>query len=125
MAGLGQSVLGFALAAVVTGVFYLLGGLGMGDVKLCAAIGAWVGPSQMTMALVAIALAGGAIALVWALATGTLAESLDSTGDLLVRAGKVGLSPHPEVNLSNPRARTFPYAPAIALGTVFSFFMAS
>jgi prepilin peptidase CpaA len=124
LAGLGQSVLGVMLAAAVMGLFYVLGGLGMGDVKLCAAIGAWVGPSQMMMALVAIALAGGVVAMVWALSTGTLAESLDSTGNLLGSLRKKGLRPHPELNLKNARARKFPYAPAIAIGTVFSFFMA-
>jgi prepilin peptidase CpaA len=124
LAGLGQSVLGLALAAVVMGGFYLLGGLGMGDVKLCAAIGAWVGPSQMMMALVAIALAGGGVALVWALSTGTLTESLDATGDLLRSFGKKGRHLHRELNLKNAQARKFPYAPAIAIGTVCSFYMA-
>jgi prepilin peptidase CpaA len=123
MAGLGQSVLGLLLAAVVMGAFYLLGGLGMGDVKLCAGIGAWVGPEQMLMALVAIALVGGGIAVVWAISTGTLGQSLDSTGDLLHRFSKKGLRPHPEINLKNAQARPLPYAPAIAIGTVFSFFM--
>ena len=89
--------LGLLLGAVVTGVFYALGGLGMGDVKLCAAIGAWVGPGQMMMALVAIALAGGVLALAWALATGTLASSLDSTGSLLAGFAVKGLRRDPEI----------------------------
>ena len=43
-----------------------MGGMGAGDVKLCAAIGAWIGPSQLFIALVLTGLVGGAMALVWA-----------------------------------------------------------
>ena len=38
--GLAHSVTGVLLAALVLGLFYFLGGMGMGDVKLCASIGA-------------------------------------------------------------------------------------
>src|SRR5690349_18108325 len=51
-AGLLQSLSGVALAFVLCGAFYWLGGLGAGDVKLCAAIGAWIGPHQLFIAQV-------------------------------------------------------------------------
>jgi prepilin peptidase CpaA len=35
---------------------------------------------------------------------------------------KRGLRPHPEIILNNPLARKMPYAPAIAIGTIISFF---
>ena len=38
----------------------------MGDLKLCAAVGGWIGPTQMVMALVATGLSGGVLALIWA-----------------------------------------------------------
>jgi len=44
--GFGQSIGGIGLAVVLIGVFCWLGGMGMGDLKLGAAIGAWIGPSQ-------------------------------------------------------------------------------
>src|SRR4051812_35125806 len=50
--GLGQSLLGVLVAALLLGILYGLGGMGMGDVKLCAAIGAWIGPRQLVLALV-------------------------------------------------------------------------
>src|SRR5439155_25730156 len=50
--GLTQSTEGFALGAAFFGFLAWMGGMGMGDVKLMAAIGAWVGPSQMLVALV-------------------------------------------------------------------------
>ena len=54
----------------------------MGDVKLCAAIGAWIGPSQMLMALVMTGIAGGIMALCWAVAGGFLGELFKTRGIL-------------------------------------------
>jgi prepilin peptidase CpaA len=104
------------------GALAALGGMGMGDVKLCAAIGAWIGPSQLLVALVVMALAGGVMALGWAAAGGFLGQLFSNTGNLLVGFGKRGLRPDPELVLDNPRARKMPYAPAIAIGTLISFF---
>jgi prepilin peptidase CpaA len=119
--GLGQSVLGAGLALLLFGIFFLLGGMGAGDVKLCAAVGAWIGPGQMVMALLMTALAGGVMALVWALAGGFLMDLLRGSGALLFRRGRHPLSPDPELTLANPLRRRMPYAPAIALGTLVSF----
>lgn len=119
--GLGQSVLGLALATVAMGTLYWLGGTGMGDVKLCAAIGAWIGPSQLGVALVVMGISGGVMAVLWALRGGYLKESLDGAGDLIAGVGKRGLQPHPTLQLANPATRKMPYAPAIAIGTLFSF----
>ena len=41
--GLGGSLLGFAFGFGLLLVFHLLGGVGGGDVKLMAAVGAWLG----------------------------------------------------------------------------------
>ncbi len=123
--GLGQSVSGVLLAAFLMGILYWLGGMGMGDVKLCAAIGAWIGPSQLMLALVVMGFAGGLMAFFWSLRGGFLKESLTGAGDLLFGIGKRGLRPHDTLVLANPKARKMPYAPAIAIGTIFSFFSLS
>lgn len=122
LAGLERSALGVLLAAAALGIFCWLGGMGMGDLKLCAAIGAWIGPSQLTIALVMTGVAGGVMAVFWAMAGGFLKDSLLGTGKLLFGFAKRGLRPHPELALDNPVARRMPYAPAIAVGTIFSFF---
>jgi prepilin peptidase CpaA len=119
--GLRQSLLGVLVAALLLGTLYWLGGMGMGDVKLCAAIGAWIGPGQLLTALVVMGVAGGIMALIWAICGGFLKESLSGAGDLIWGFGKRGLRPHPTLVLGNPRARKMPYAPAIAIGTIFSF----
>jgi len=120
--GLGQSMGGIALAVAVTGVLCWLGGMGMGDLKLCAAVGGWIGPGQLGMALVATGLAGGVLALIWAACHGWLRESVEGAGDLVRTFWTKGVHPHPSMVLENPSARSMPYAPAIAIGTIFSFF---
>jgi len=112
---------GFGLAAMICGVFCYLRGMGMGDLKLCAAIGAWLGPQQMGFALVMTFIAGAVMGVIWAMATGTLSKSLDSTGDLLSGFAKDGIRPHDTIVLDNPSTLKLPYAPAIAFGTLFSF----
>jgi prepilin peptidase CpaA len=121
-AGLRQSLAGMALGVLVFGGLCALGGMGMGDVKLVAAIGAWIGSAQLLIALVLTAMAGGVMAICWAAAGGFVGELFRGTGDLLLGFGKRGLRPHPELVLGNPLTRKMPYAPAIAIGTIFSFF---
>jgi len=120
--GVGQSVMGLGLGALLFGILCWMGGMGMGDLKLCAAIGAWIGPTQLLTALVLTGIAGGVIAFCWALAGGFLGDLFKSTGDLVFGMRKRGMRPHPELVLDNPLARKMPYAPAIAIGTLISFF---
>jgi prepilin peptidase CpaA len=119
--GLEQSALGILMATLLMGLLYWLGGMGMGDVKLCAAIGAWIGPAQLGVALVVMGIAGGVMALAWAVYGGFLKESLDGAGDLVFGMRKRGLRPHETLVLANAKTRKLPYAPAIAIGTLFSF----
>ena len=120
--GLWISLAGFGLGALLYGVLYMLGGMGMGDVKLVAAIGAWIGPSQLILSVVMTGIIGGVMAVGWALMGGFLGELFTGTGDLFSGFKNRGLQPHPELVLSNPKTRKMPYAPAIALGTLLSFF---
>lgn len=121
-AGIIQSLSGVGLGALLFGILCYMGGMGMGDVKLCAAIGAWIGPSQLLTALVITGIAGGAMAFCWAIAGGFLGDLFTGTGDIIFGMKERGLRPHPELVLDNPLARKMPYAPAIAIGTLVSFF---
>jgi prepilin peptidase CpaA len=120
--GVGHSLAGMGLGALLFGVLCWMGGMGMGDVKLCAAIGAWIGPAQLLVALVVTGIAGGLMALCWAAAGGFLGDLFKGTGDLIFGLKQRGLRPHPELVLNNPLTRKMPYAPAIAIGTLVSFF---
>src|SRR3978361_2304722 len=81
--GIGQSLAGLGLGALLLGVLCWLGGMGMGGLKLCAAIGAWIGPVQLLFALVIPSMAGGIMALCWAAAGGFLGELFLGAGDLV------------------------------------------
>lgn len=94
----------------------------MGDMKLCAAVGAWIGPEQLMVAMVVMGIAGGVMALCWAVSGGFVGDLFDGAGNLLSGLKKHGLRPHPELRLDNPVTRKMPYAPAIAVGTIISFF---
>jgi prepilin peptidase CpaA len=120
--GIVQSLAGLGVGALLFGLLHLMGGMGMGDVKLCAAIGVWIGPSQMLTALVLTGIAGGLIALCWAIAGGFVGEMFSGAGELIFGLKRRGLRPHPEMVLNNPLSRKMPYAPAIAIGTLISFF---
>ena len=121
-AGLEHSFAGLLVGGLFFGVIAWLGGMGMGDVKLCAAIGAWVGPHQMLIALIVTGLAGGVLALGWAVAGGFCGELFGRTGTLLTGFFSRGVRPNPDYMLQTPKVRKMPYAPAIVIGTLVSFF---
>jgi len=118
----GQSVAGVGVAIAVAGILCYLRGMGMGDLKLCAAVGAWIGPGQLLFALIVTGIAGGIMAVGYALWHGSLGRSFDNTAELLSGFRKRGLRPHPVIAMENCQALKMPYAPAIAVGTIFSFF---
>ena len=118
--GLGQSFEGLGLGLLIYGILFWMGGMGAGDVKLCAAIGAWIGPQQLFFAMIVTGLVGGLIVLGYALWGGFVSELLPGMGTLIF--GSSGEAGRSEMVLSNPRKRKIPYAPAIAVGTFMSFF---
>ena len=120
--GFVQSLEGLGLGALLFGILAWMGGMGMGDVKLCAAIGAWVGPKQLIFALVMTGIVGGFMAVGWAAIGGFLGELFTGTGNLLFDWRKRGMHADPELTLSNPNEHKMPYAPAIAIGALMSFF---
>src|SRR6188768_2498432 len=76
----GWSAAGWGIAGCLLGFLlffplFALRGMGAGDVKLLAAVGAWLGPSQVVMAALATSIAGGVIALLVALGHGYLKKA--------------------------------------------------
>jgi prepilin peptidase CpaA len=120
--GIGQSFAGLGLGVLIYGFLFWLGGMGAGDVKLCAAIGAWIGPNQLFIALVITAMAGGIMVLCWAAFGGFLKDLFTGAGSVVFGWKERGMHRDPELVLSNPLKRKMPYAPAIAIGTLISFF---
>ncbi len=120
-AGAGASLAGIGVAVLALGPICWMGGMGMGDLKLCAAIGAWIGPSQMVFALVVTGIAGGIIAAGYVLSRKSLGRSLERTAALAAQIlGRRGPDGPPQT-LDSPGALAIPYAPAIAVGTLFAY----
>jgi len=110
---------GCVIAATAAGALHLVSGLGMGDVKLIAAFGLWVGPAQLEYALPSIALAGGLLAVVY-VAYNALGSSIRA-----IFRPQTEVSPDQAAITGGSQPRvplTMPYAPAIAVGAMFSFF---
>src|SRR5712691_7755539 len=70
LAGAGSSVTGWVIATALWLPLYALGGMGAGDVKLIAAVGAWLGPADVIHAALYAAIAGAVFAVALALARG-------------------------------------------------------
>jgi prepilin peptidase CpaA len=81
-----------------------------------------VGPSQLFFALVITGMVGGVMALCWAAFGGFLKELFTGASGLIFSWKDKGGVRDPEMNLGNPKLRKMPYAPAIAIGTLISFF---
>jgi prepilin peptidase CpaA len=121
---LASAAAGGLVCGLIFMVFYLAGGMGAGDVKLITATGCIVGLSLIGHLLILTALAGGVMAVSLALYRRQLAETWHNMQALAVHHQNMGLTPHPEFNISNERTLRLPYALAIAAGSGLSLCLA-
>ena len=115
--GLKAGLFGLLAAGGLFYVLFLLGGMGGGDVKLIAAVGASVGINQVVPILIWAAIAGGILGVAYALFSQQLWATLLNTFELVRHHVTSGLRPHPVLNIQQPAAMRVPYGLAIALGT--------
>ncbi len=121
-----EGLLGALIAFAVSFPLFLLGGMGGGDVKLLSAVGAFLGPHRLWIALLAMALAGGVLALGMAVARRRLLSSLMGMFRVLrhMTLRAVGIEGTGAVaTLSSPDAVAVPYGVAIAVGALFGLMM--
>ena len=124
----GWSAAGWSLAGLFVGTLlffpmFALRGMGAGDVKLLAAVGAWLGPGQVVIVAVATSIAGGVIAVLVALAYGYLKTALANLYVLLMHWRVAGVQPLPAVSLEQARGPRLAYAFPIAIGTVVTLWL--
>jgi prepilin peptidase CpaA len=100
-------------------VLFVIGGMGAGDVKMMAAVGAWAGTAQMLTIFFVSAIAGGLLAVGMMLFHGRVRTTLANSVELVRHHLIAGLHPHPELNIKEPASMRVPFAPAIAIGTVY------
>lgn len=112
-----DGALGIGLALLLTVPLFFLNALGGGDVKLLAAVGAFLGPVQLVGACLLIGLLGGILALVEALRRGALRVVLLNVAYMIGRwfsPGRRELTP----TLTAPAEMTIPYGVPIAVGSL-------
>src|SRR5207247_1610197 len=97
--GLVPSLGGWLTGAVLFLPMYLLGGMGAGDVKLLACLGAWLGPQTALFVALYASIAGGVMALIVSLATGYLRVATRNLWLLLAHWRVVGVRPLAELTL--------------------------
>ncbi|MCZ6566508.1 MAG: A24 family peptidase [Gammaproteobacteria bacterium] len=117
-AGLGGALLGFAVLLPL----YMLGGMAAGDVKLMAAVGAFLGPESTFNALIFTLIAGMIMGIFMLILHGELAvwcKRYLSTAKYSVLTGQLNYVPPSPGDTATKR---FPYAAAIATGTFVSIF---
>ncbi|HLK19073.1 MAG TPA: A24 family peptidase [Bryobacteraceae bacterium] len=117
--GARASLLGFILAFLVYFPLYLLRGMGAGDVKLMAAIGALVGPANWFGIFVLSGLLGGVFAVLFLVARGKLRNALWNVGFLLQRLFHFK-APYAreELDLASPKSLKMPHGVSIAAGSL-------
>ena len=112
MSGFVTAISGLAVGAGIFLPFYVLKGMGAGDVKLMGAVGAFLGPYHTFLAGIMVALVGGAIAVLEALNQGRLSGAVADAFRILG-----GRLPPRKIGNARPQDVT-PYGLAIAAGTL-------
>jgi prepilin peptidase CpaA len=121
--GLGLSILGMVLGGGALLIPFCLGGMGGGDVKLMAAIGAIMGPLFVGETLLVSILAGGIMALGLMIIRGKLIPTLIWYGGCLKTIGRTLLYQGTALTFpKSPEAGTAPFAVSIFIGVVVSHY---
>jgi prepilin peptidase CpaA len=118
--GLQSSLIGLFVASLVFLAGFLMNAMGAGDVKLMAAVGAWLGWPYAFSAVVYVTLFGGIIAVVAAASNGSLKAMLKNVGwfmyGLITPGGKA------QAAFTESAAPPVAYGVSIALGAMLALF---
>ena len=90
--------------------------MGAGDVKLMAAIGAWIGAMPILNVALYGSVAGGVFAVIVALRRSYLKQALTNVKMLVTFWWVEGIKPFPALTLESTDSLRLPYALAIAAG---------
>lgn len=123
-AGMASSLVGVLFALAVLALFFLIGALGAGDVKLLCGVGAWLGMPATWHVLLASAVAGGAYSAVLLAWYGGFNRVADMFYVLVLQC--VAMGKHLGVQegvqhvaaTAGRRRRLVPFAAMIALGVI-------
>ena len=118
--GLSYSLSGLAVGGGLLSVFYLMGGMGAGDVKLLAGVGALVGAERVFAVFVLTVIAGGVMA-VGQIAINQSLKNIFSRIKSFVVAFSYKNHFRVDDQINGSAKNTLPYGVAIAIGTLTAF----
>lgn len=113
--GLLLGLVGFGIAGLIFLVMYWLGGMGGGDLKLMAVVGAALGFPTALYAVVFTALVGGLQAILMLLWEGSFVETFANIGKKLGHALRIK-----RIDGDPPPPKYIPYGVAIAIGSIWA-----
>jgi len=122
--GIANSLLGVLCGSGILLLLYVMGGMGAGDVKLMAGVGAWLALPLTLYVFVASALAAAAYGMVLVVANGRIRETWLNFRIIWHRVAAFGRHlgaddrVEQEVNRADRRRRVIPFAAMIAVGLV-------
>jgi prepilin peptidase CpaA len=114
--GLAYGILGMLLGFGFLILPYLWGGMGAGDVKALAALGAWLGPKLTVFLFCYMGIAGGVIALGYLVWTGSLWEKAKQGWTFLLNLILCRPDGAPSPPAPSQLTTGIPYGVAIAVG---------
>jgi len=122
-AGVQLAMSGWVVGLVLFMPMFLLGGMGAGDVKLLAALGAWLGPANAFWLAIYSSMAGGLIAIPMALRHRYLGTAFSNIGALAKYWWFCGLRPLHRVSLEGGTGPRLAYAIPMFLGMVVTLWL--
>jgi prepilin peptidase CpaA len=117
--GLKSGTVGALVAGGLFFALFVMGAMGGGDMKLMAAVGAWVGSQQVVTILLAAAFAGGFLAIVYIVFGRRGQQTLWNLWELIRFWIASGLQPHPALNVRESGSQRVPFGIAIAMATLY------
>ena len=125
----GQALLGMLVGLSVPVILYCISAMGAGDVKLLAAIGAWLGPGPVFVVLIVETLAGLVIVVVQSILqrnTTALVRNSALVAINLASAGETGLESAIERGKAvGSISRPLPYAVPVLIATIVVLWVGS
>jgi len=121
--GLGHAALGWLAGGLIFILPFAVRGLGGGDVKLLAALGAWLGPADVVWLSLYTGVAGGVMAIVVSARYGYLGTAIQNVKLLLCHWRVAGIEAVPAITLENSSGPRLAYAFPILTGMVATIWL--
>jgi prepilin peptidase CpaA len=123
LAGAQTAAGGWLVGLLILLPYFVLGGMGGGDVKLVAALGAWLGPRETFWLAIYAGLAGGVIGVIVIVARGYAKQAIANVLSIFNHWFYVGIQPVPGMTLESSASPRLAFAIPILAGTMVTLWL--